>query len=478
MGCHTNVNNTKPFNTNIIMAITTATISRGNNLLIRLRTKAAAISVPASPLVPVVSACISQQRTFSDSRSTKRLPFSKSSLGLDRNHIIPYLPVIQQLPEVDTAWNEFPSAKTIEFLHRALDVFGSFNKGGNEHFAVSALLAETLNRNGLYDDALITLDEMALHVEKNHTLSISHASDDLLIAKAKVLWTKGEFSQCQELCDSMISRYDSLQESFPTTPLHLASAMTGKALAQLVAMNSIDDAFSVRDYFRITIKFLERHPAANSLPLAAAHANCGTAEAVYNAFLEETNNVSVPINAALKTWFQGLQMTERERSEESLGPQMYKASKVLQATIQANLAWGILNYENDRSDRLIKASEYAKQGLNALGQDNSFDEEGLRRVLSVVAACYQQAGSAITSEGLLQSATNRKKMPSSPLPLLELQDALLGYSKLCLDWEKRESDSERLKRESLDIDDKLPQGWRGKSGIHSSLWFWMPADFQ
>jgi hypothetical protein len=318
-------------------------------------------------------------------------------------------------------------------------------------------------------------------LEQNNasTVDSNHASDDILLAKAKVLWTKGEFSQCQELCESMISQYDDIRESFPTTPLHLASAMSGKALAQLAAMNSIDDAFSVRDYFRITIKFLERHPSSrNSLPLAVAYANSGTAEAVYNNFLETTNGVTGPINAALKAWFQGLQLTERDRSEQSLGPHLSKASKALQGTIQANLAWGILNYEKDRSDRLKKASEYAKKGLDALGHDTSFEQEGIRRVLAVVATCYHQAGSAVTAEGLFQSATTRKHMPTSPLGSLELQDALLEYSKLCAAWEKREGDAKRLEKESSEMNERLPQGWRGKSGIHSSLWFWTPADFQ
>ncbi len=449
-------------------------ISRGK-LLSRLSREAAPVSVQGTT---GVLSCLKQQRCFSDAHSSKRLPFSKSSLGLDHGFIVPHLPVIRQLPEVDTAWNDFPSTKTLDFLLRSIDVFGSFNKGGNEYLAVNALLAETLHRNGLYDEALITLDKMKAQIQKNDNFATNDENHDLLLATAKVLWTKGEFAQCQELCDSLISGYDDLQESFRTTPLHLASAMTGKALSQLAAMNSIDDAFSVRDYFRITIKFLERHPPSTSLPLAAAHANGGTAEAIYNNFLEETNNVSVPINAALKTWFQGLQMTERDRSEQSLGPQLHKASKVLQSTIQADLAWGILNYEKDRSDRLKKASEYAKQGLDALGNDSSFEDEGIRRVLSIVAACYQQAGSAVTSEGLYQSATTRKRLPSGPLPMLELQDALLGHSKLCMDWDKREGDAQRLERESIEINDKLPEAWRGKSGIHASLWFWTPADFQ
>lgn len=343
---------------------------------------------------------------------------------------------------------------------------------------MNAMAAECQHRLGLYEEAFHTLDELGYQVSTSKNLSIPNASDDILLAKAKVLWTQGEFSQSLELCESLISEYDDLQENFPTTPLHLASAMTGKALSQLADMNTMDQAFSVRDYFRITMKFLERHPSSNSLPLAAAHANCGVAEAVYNSFLEEKNDVSVPIDSALKVLFQGLQKTESGISEDTLGPHLSKASRVLQATIQADLAWGVLNFETDRSDRLKKASEYAKKALDALGPGGTTDEEGVRRVLSVVAACYKEAGNAVTAEGLFQSATDRKRLPPGPLPLLELQDALLGYSKLCANWEKREGDAQRLEKQSLEINDKLPEAWKGKSGIHSSLWFWTPADFQ
>lgn len=426
-------------------------------------------------------ATLSNPRAFSGdsfSNTIDRLPFSKSSLGLDRSYIAPNLAAIRQLPEVDTAWTQFPSASTLDNLRRGSDIFASFKKGGTEYLAVNAMAAECQHRLGLYNEALHTLDELSLQVSKSDTLTIPNASDDIVLARAKVLWTQGEFSQSQELCESLIADYDDLQESFPTTPLHLAAAMTGKALSQLAAMDTMDQAFSVRDYFRITMKFLERHPSSNSLPLAAAHANCGVAEVVYNNFLEKTNDVSVPIDSALKVWFQGLQKTEREISEETLGPQLSKASRVLQATIQADLAWGVLNYEHDRSDRLKKASEYAKKALDALGPGSTTEAEGIRRVLSVVAACYQEAGSAVTSEGLFQSATDRKSLPPGPLPLLELQDAILGYSKLCTSWEKREGDAKRLEKESLEINDKLPEAWRGKSGIHGSLWFWTPADFQ
>lgn len=414
------------------------------------------------------------RRSFSGAAANgEYLQFSKSSLGFNGSFVAPMQATIRQLPEVETAWNQFPSSAALDNLNRAADVFASFNRGGAEHIAVSALKAECQQRLALYEDALHTLEEMENFVLGNSSFSVPNASEDILLAKAKVNWTRGEFEMAEELCNSLVSKYDDFQETYPATNLHMASAMTGKALAQLSKMKTLEEAFSVRDYFRVTVKFLERNPSINNLPLVAAHANCGVAEAVYNMFIQETNNVTVPMDAALKVWFQGVKKIE----ENVAASHLQQASTTLQATIQADLAWGVLNYETDRKDRLSKASEYAKKALEVLDSSGGGDKDGVRRVLTVVASCYQQAGHAVTAEGLFQSAVDRKDQPLSPLPLLELRESLSEYSKLCAQWDKRESDAARLQKDSESVDDLLPDSWRGKSGIHGSLWFWMPADF-
>jgi hypothetical protein len=217
--------------------------------------------------------------------------------------------------------------------------------------------------------------------------------------------------------------------------------------------------------------------------MAAAHANYGVAEAAYAIFLEETNNVSVPMDAALRTWFQGMQKVEADKSQVQLGsPQLSAASKTLQATLQINMAWGVLHYEQDRSDRLSKASEYAKKALASYDDTpGGKSAEGLRRVLTIVATCYHQAGGAVTAEGLFQSATdiknNKKATSIGTLSQLELQEAYRGYSDLCSKWEKRSGDSKKLLEKAQTIDNDLPIGWKGKAGIYSSLWFWTPSDF-
>jgi hypothetical protein len=169
--------------------------------------------------------------------------------------------------------------------------------------------------------------------------------------------------------------------------------MMGKALSQLAFMNSLQDACSVRDFFRISTKLLERYPPTrNTLPQAAVLLNGGVAEALYNLFLEKTKNVSVPMDSSLRAWFQVLQKADVSKNSN---PQVMASSQFLQANFQSNLAWGVLNYEHDRSDRLSKASDFAKKALLVYDDPNAvLGKEGLPHVLSVVACGYFQADSA------------------------------------------------------------------------------------
>ena len=424
-----------------------------------------------------------------------RLAFSKSSLGLENRFVRPVLASIRQLPEIDTFWNtstpqKFAEPSTIDALHRASDVFASFAKGGPEYIATQALLAECQQRLALFDDALETLNVLDPYVQQS---TIQYGSDDITLAKAKVYWTKGDFSQSQSLCESIIQEYDDFNEHFPSTNLHMASAMTGKALSQLSSMKELDDAFSVRDYFRITIKFLERNPPMdNILPKVVADLNYGIAEAYYGIFLEELNDVEVPMDPALKSWFQGLQKTKESKNKNNQKaalepPNLRAASNMLKASLQSNLSWGVLNYEQDRSDRLKKASGYAKDALAIYDADAADGEgncilpgkEGMCRTLSVIASCYQQAGSAVTAEGLFQSAIDKnRKLPAGPLPLLELRDACTWYADLCRQWDKREKDAKKLEIRVAEIDNSLDEAWKGKPGILAGSWFWTPGDFQ
>jgi tetratricopeptide (TPR) repeat protein len=392
---------------------------------------------------------------------------------------------ILQLPEIDAVLHRIlPVETTLENLHRAEDIFSKFQAGGREHVAVQSLLAETQQRHGRYEEARRTLEK--IHSEQKDGSRL--LQDDLTLAKAKLCWTHGDFEEAQALCDTIISTYNDFEETFgAATHLHVASAMTGKALGGLAAMQTLQDAYSVRDYFRVAQKFLERHPSSSNAPMAAAQLNVGLAEAIYNLFVRQIHGGvgdvhDIPMDAAMKAWFQGLQKLKKDAA--AIANQQY-----LTAALQTNLAWGVLNFEQDRNDSLQKASDYAKKALSIYDANESrIGKEGMVRVLTVVADCYVRADSAVTAEGLYQSAIDKTNNTSPLQSKLQKQQAFLQYSQLCQNWEKRCGDAKKLLETAKELEAALPSKWqlpkdrdyagRTHPGLYGSLWFWTPGEMQ
>lgn len=139
------------------------------------------------------------------------------------------------------------------------------------------------------------------------------------------------------------------------------------------------------------------------------------------------------------------------------------------------------------------------------------------RALGLVAHCYAQAGAAVTSEGLFQSALDASaSFPmgqklrnssnsnvvvaddgkgialSSPNLGLIARDVRVWYAMLCNNWEKRKGDADRLLADAQRIDEEMIfQGYSSLSeeekknnkkkrisGMISSLWLFNPIDFE
>ena len=139
------------------------------------------------------------------------------------------------------------------------------------------------------------------------------------------------------------------------------------------------------------------------------------------------------------------------------------------------------------------------------------------RALGLVARCYALAGSAVTAEGLFQSALDassshplgrrvgrssgdaaggerrhlatveRGVSLSSPNLGLIARDVRFWYAMLCDDWDKRGGDAARLRSEASRIeDDGVLRGYvrdedgvkRSVSGLESSLWLFSPSIFE
>ena len=139
------------------------------------------------------------------------------------------------------------------------------------------------------------------------------------------------------------------------------------------------------------------------------------------------------------------------------------------------------------------------------------------RALGLVARCYALAGSAVTAEGLFQSALDassshpfgrrvgrssgdagggerrhlatveRGVSLSSPNLGLIARDVRFWYAMLCDDWDKRGGDAARIRSEASRIeDDGVLRGYvrdedgvkRSVSGLESSLWLFSPSNFE
>jgi hypothetical protein len=189
----------------------------------------------------------------------------------------------------------------------------------------------------------------------------------------------------------------------------------------------------------MVVKTLERQPTAQTA-LAAAHLNMGVAEVVYAEMIAREHNhivgVDVPLDAALRSWKQGLSVLEKQQKRQ----QQHPSSAVLQARLNANMAWGLLQITGEK-DHVQRASDFARRSLAIYDDDQSNNEknqEGLSRTLTLAAECYHKSGAAVTVEGLLQSASDKKKSQHSHFPsqIIEVRDALQAYANLCQNWDK------------------------------------------
>jgi len=410
------------------------------------------------------------------------------SFGLTNSALVQQ-PALQQallqLPEVEQTLRYHPGAIAMELLQRAIQIFAAMRPGKEEHRALLVLMAEIQQHTGKYASAMKTLKELQSMVNAHSTAADSGTAPQLvMLARAKSHCWQGNFAATKEICDGLL-------ESDPSRDaLVVASARTGHAMSRLLTAKSLDDIFTVRDPFRMVLKSLE-NVAPGSLPLVAAHLNYGIAEVVYAQILEQERGITqVPLDGAMRSWKQGLSILQRKhqprRSSKNTSSSSSTSSyglnvvQALEARLQANMAWGLLQMKGVVPDNVKQASEYARQSLKIYDAHNvAFPMSGLNRTLSLVAQCYHQTGAAVTAEGLYQSAISMPHTTTagSPLDVLNRRDVYLAYAQLCADWEKRERDAEKYQAQASEVDASLPAGWKGKSGIHSTLWFWLPPHF-
>ena len=433
---------------------------------------------------------------------------------------------IRELPEIETVSHALKqiqqidpsssSSSSIAILHtqykiaitaleRAIQIFGSYRPGGKEQVASYALLAEFQNRCNQYENCQTTLKDLLSVYKGNSDNSESILMNDIVqMAVAKVLWYQGKHADGKEICDSLVEEEE---RSVGVV------ARTGQAVTRLLLVASLDDVFSVRDPFRMSIKRLERMVNPSATVLAAAHLNMGIVEMVWAETVSKFNDVDAPLDAAMRNWKLGItiltkgELTSQLKTSPTSRMRTNKDSylrSILHARLLCNMAYGMLHL-NHHADYISRSLEYATESLaiydamkiHATNSNSEsgveivespvwIDKEGLGRTLSVLGTCYHLHGNAIMGQGLFQSAldkipVNFSKLSSdaTPLQLVEQSDTYDRYADLCNDWEEREGDSKQLRQKADDIHSKiLPDGWKDKTSIHGSLWFWTGATIQ
>lgn len=149
---------------------------------------------------------------------------------------------------------------------------------------------------------------------------------------------------------------------------------------------------------------------------------------------------------------------------------------LIRAHLYCNMAWTALLQE----DQVKLASDYSSSALSFAEklQNRVSDLEyhhALGRSLDLVACCYARVDSALTAEGLFQSAIDSlEKASKDPLAKLSLRDAHNDYASLLRQWDKRSRDAEIQEEKGQVVNDTLPQAWKDKPSILSGLMFITP----
>ena len=401
-----------------------------------------------------------------ESTSSQRTTLRSTSLGLEASLVQPHLTSISQLPEV-AAVLENPQrhsttsvTTTVESLRRAGDIFASFAVGGPEHTAVLTMLAEVQQTQLLdYEGARATVEQIFKFVQDT-TPSIRF---EVSLALAKTMWMQGDFADCFRQTRTL---KDTVTQEFP---LHVAAVDNAHVLSTLMHEGP---AAAHTEALSLDVV---------GLPAPAQAAQClnlGVVEALWGLSNDCQGDItcSTQFDIAKQTWQQGVALLA-DAADTPL-------RHALEGRLQSNLAYAALQFAGRSESHISKASEHAREALQALehirtDETDSLPDEGWTRALSLVAQCYHRAGHAVTAEGLLQSALDETRALKNMTPhcILERRAAYQAYSALCKDWEKRQGDADRFLANSRQLKSQLKGGWKDATELHCSLWFWTPHKF-
>lgn len=374
-------------------------------------------------------------RRFSTDSSFRSPLASSSSLGLFDSHVSPHIESLSALPEINAADMSDPTPASIEGLKRAVQIFEGI--GGPLHTAVLVLLADAYQQTGQY--------ELSTQILKKLINDDSTSPTRTRLALSKVLCFQGDFDGALQISTELLGSPDVMSSPI-ARGLALCSQGTTRLL-QLSSASSYQKSQDIVEVIGVAAKSLEPHAAA-------AYNNKGIAQFVSEIiFLDR-----VRVDPAMTTFHKALEMTD---------------DALLEGRIYNNMATTLLLDDDDDEHLLKLASEYSRNAIRIYESATTLSESekrsGLARALALAANCYVRADSAVTAEGLFQTAIETTGV--DPLTKITQREAFASYSDLCSKWDKRAVDAERLKLKGAQVNDTLPDGWKGQQGIVSGLIF-------
>jgi len=450
------------------------------------------------------------------SNSTKLLS-SRASINLASTISKDTLASIQALPEVleavtaMTEGNTNQSSKIIDNLERASDVFEKFSPDGEERKAVLLLQSQALSDAGAYMASLEILDSiLKMDLREDQIYNVC-------LAKVKTEWLNGSFEEAAEVANKLCDQVSEMDGANENIPLHQGMALNALAICRLssanlkdqeinsfrnikdeeIQSNQLSDLDESKEKLQMASTILRNayqqggSDKADTLRLglaaAASTSNQGIAEMMFVLVKSRQIGMLMPYDNALKSWRNALNiLNSLEDKMTEMNQKQISTMKSIRAGVFNNMAWGMLypsSYMDGESkmntlseDSLKIASDYAGKALkihddarNKIGEEDIWVNESMGRTLNLVASCYERAGSAVTAEGLFQSAMGEASGSNNPLGIIDERTALANYSRLCSNWENRSSDSKMNQDRALELDDSLAPLWIGKSSLYSGL---------
>jgi hypothetical protein len=444
-----------------------------------------------------------------------------TGLGLSRKISPEVMQTISALPEVSAVLDDGKSrppklsmAEQISSLKRAEQIFQQFggstaaSGGNNDHLdAVRMMLADRLSHVGKFDETAICIESILGIVNGREASGTDDKTFELNVALAKVqFYGGGGLMSAAERAVDIATEVDDVSMA----ALRQGVAMNALALVKLARMayadesstpeKLADEADECREMLSMATRVLNKSTnevdaiLTRSLALAeaASSSNQGIAEMLYHTLRAKATGYEnvAPAENALICWNAGFNRLE--------GRDNIPIADILRSRLHSNIAMALLggaihdgNLKIGEED-LKNASEKAISSLRLLDgiveqSSSSGDDtrEALRtlsgRSLRLVADCYARGGSAVTAEGLYQSAIDlldedKHVNHGGPQALIERREVYNSYATLYSNWEKRSRESNEMKKKANQLEEQIAGCWRNKPSTYGGLWLFSISD--